>query len=92
MKNKAGVIKGAMFVTIGSMIAWIIHLAFIFIVHTLMILYAKEEGQINLVLWQGQLLGQLGETPQKDMEIPAEETNDLLSYWYETDLEEEVIC
>ena len=61
------------------------------IVHTLMILYAKEEGQINLVLWQGQLLGQLGETPQKDMEIPAEETNDLLSYWYETDLEE-VIC
>lgn len=51
-----------------------------------MILYAKEEGQINLVLWQGQLLGQLGETPQKDMEIPAEETNDLLSYWYETSI------
>ena len=57
-----------------------------------MILYAKEEGQINLVLWQGQLLGQLGETPQKDMEISAEETNDLLSYWYETNLEEEVVC
>ena len=44
MKNKAGVIKGAMFVTIGSMIAWIIRLAFIFTVHTLMSLYAKEEG------------------------------------------------
>lgn len=57
-----------------------------------MILYAKEEGQISLVLWQGQLLGQLGETPQNDMEISAEETNDLLSYWYETNLEEEVIC
>lgn len=57
---------------------------------TKMPLYAKEEGQNNLVLGQGQLLGQLGETPQMDTEVPAEETNELLSDWHEAHLEEEV--
>lgn len=55
-----------------------------------LILYAKEEGQNDLALGQGQLLAQLGETPQMDTEIPAEETGQLLDSWHEGQVEEEI--
>ncbi|MDI9497005.1 MAG: aryl-sulfate sulfotransferase [Bacillota bacterium] len=41
-------------------------------------LYAKGPGQNNLTLGVGQVLGRLGETPQMDIEIPAEDTGELI--------------
>lgn len=53
-------------------------------------LYSKEPGQSDLRLGEGQFLGALGETPQMETLIPAEETGELLSDWHEASLTEEV--
>ncbi len=53
-------------------------------------LYAKEEGQRDLKLGRGQLLGSLGETPQMDYDIPAEKTGEVMADWHDATLTDEM--
>lgn len=52
-------------------------------------LYAKERGQQDLVLGQGQLLGRLGETPTMDVDVSANEAGIPLSDWHDAHLIDE---
>lgn len=51
-------------------------------------LYAKDGN--NLSLGKGQLLGSLGETPQMDYDIPAEDTGEMLPAKHEAHITDEV--
>ncbi len=51
-------------------------------------LYAKDGN--NLSLGTGQLLGSLGETPQMDYDVPAEDTGEILPEKHEARLTDEV--
>lgn len=51
-------------------------------------LYAKDQN--NLSLGTGQLLGSMGETPQMDSEIPAEDTGELLPDKHEARVIDEI--
>ncbi|MFM1524800.1 MULTISPECIES: aryl-sulfate sulfotransferase [Helcococcus] len=53
-------------------------------------LYAKESGQNNLALGQGQLLGTLGVTPTMDVEIPTEDAGVELDDWHDAHITDEV--
>lgn len=50
-------------------------------------LYAKEGN--NLTLGKGQILGSLGETPQMDYDIPAEDTGEILPEVHEAHITDE---
>ncbi len=52
-------------------------------------LYTKEEEGSDLVLGTGKILGTLGETPQMDYEIPAEETGEVMEAWHEAKVTDE---
>lgn len=53
-------------------------------------LYAKEEGMSDLEIGPGEILGSIGESPQMETPIPAEETQELLPAWHQAKVTEEV--
>lgn len=52
-------------------------------------LYNKEYPENDLILGRGVVLGQLGETMQMDVDVPAEETGELMAEWYDARLVDE---
>lgn len=53
-------------------------------------LYAKEEGMSDLEIGPGEILGSIGESPQMETPIPAEETQELLPAWHQAKVTEEI--